>query len=331
MQIEKNTYNALLLDIRGEIFKAQQDISRIVNRQKVEMSWNIGKSIEGYLTSNSRAQYGQKVFEQLASDVGLSIRLLYQMSGFYKTYPTLPSDDGVLNWSHYRELITVNDEEKRKSFEILAIEDSLGAGALQKKIVEGKSLEKIEKPKSLSRKLSVTRGSLFNYKITFDERSSQKFVDCGFNIFTEIETQFNPEDGILSSTKKGEKFEFKKSSFSSKQIHTYKAYVDKVVDGDTLRVSLDLGFKVRHKEILRLAKINAPERGTSGGTKATEFVKKVLSKVEFVVIKTNKIDIYGRYVANIFFLEGESDPQKIATNGIYLNQLLIDEGLAEVM
>ena len=117
----------------------------------------------------------------------------------------------------------------------------------------------------------------------------------------------------------------------TKNLHTYKAYLEKVVDGDTLRVVLDLGFKIYHKEILRLAKINAPERGTTDGDKSTKALEKVLKNVKFLIIKTNKIDIYGRYIADVFFSENdEEDAQKVADEGIYLNQRLVDLGVVEL-
>ena len=46
-----------------------------------------------------------------------------------------------------------------------------------------------------------------------------------------------------------------------------------------------------------------------------------------------KIDIYGRYVADVFFDEtmSQSDPQKIADEGIYLNQLLLNKGSVAIL
>ncbi|MBL6664890.1 MAG: thermonuclease family protein [Rickettsiales bacterium] len=325
------SYDALMQDIRGEVFRVEQNISRMVTRQKVEMSWKIGKAINDYLIGNATSGYGQKLFEQLSVDVGLNARLLYQMSAFHKKYPQLPRDDGVLNWSHYRGLISVEDDEKRKSFEKLAIDNQMGAVALQREISQDKIAVGSTKIVTKALKLNVTRGELFHYNIVSDAKENKKFVDCGFNIFSEVNTPFDSKNGILRSVKKDSEFTFATSDVPAKRAHTYKAVVDKVVDGDTLRVSLDLGFKIRHKEILRLAKINAPERGTTGGTKASDFVCKIIKNLDFVVIKTNKTDIYGRYVADVFFLEGEKDVHKVASEGQYLSQLLVDEGLANIM
>ena len=103
-----------------------------------------------------------------------------------------------------------------------------------------------------------------------------------------------------------------------------------MVDGDTIHVTLDLGFKIRHQEILRLAKINAAESATAAGKKATKVLQESLKDAPFLVIKTNKTDIYGRYVAEVFFgKKGEKDAQEVAKNGVYLNQLLLDLGVVE--
>ena len=79
---------------------------------------------------------------------------------------------------------------------------------------------------------------------------------------------------------------------------------------------------------MRLAKINAAEAKTSDGKKATAALKKILKDAPFLIVKTNKTDIYGRYIADIFF--GEGSEKEVAEGGEYLNQLLLDRGLVEI-
>ncbi len=80
-----------------------------------------------------------------------------------------------------------------------------------------------------------------------------------------------------------------------------------------------------------LAKINAPEAETFEGKKSSDELKKILADVPFLIVKTNKTDIYGRYVADVFLAgKGETDAEKVASEGAYLNQMLIDSGVAEV-
>ena len=325
MQITLNDYEKLLGQVQKTIQETEQNILQNVTRQKVVMCWQIGKIIEEHLLENKRAEYGKKFLSQLAKDTVIAEKALYQMRSFYKTYPTLPASEKDLSWSHYRSLASVKSEETRKYLENLAVENELGSNELQKEIANTKP--RVKKT-TVAKKLTYQRGRLFTYDLVAQEGGN--LVDCGFNIFTEIKTKLPA--GLIESTKKGAAFGLKKSDANLHQRHTYKARLDRVVDGDTIHVTLDLGFKIYHREILRLAKIAAAETGAEGGADATVGLKKILKDVPFLIIKTNKTDIYGRYIADVFFDEAkkEKDPQKVADSGTYLNQLLLDRGLVEL-
>lgn len=70
-----------------------------------------------------------------------------------------------------------------------------------------------------------------------------------------------------------------------------KETVTRVIDGDTFRTS-------SRKHSVRLANVNAPEKGRKGGTKATQQLKSLIQgkKVE---VKTIARDVYGRAVAEV--------------------------------
>lgn len=114
-------------------------------------------------------------------------------------------------------------------------------------------------------------------------------------------------------------------------LHVYQARVLRVVDADTLLVDVDLGFQVHKEQRLRLASVDSPEARTPQGLEATAYVQDQLAAVDFVVVATVKIDLYGRYVAHVFFQPGERDKRLVATKGRYLNQELVDRGLAKPM
>ena len=325
MEITLNDYNKLLNKVQKTIQTTEQNILQAVGHQKVLMCWEVGKIIDEHLLQNARAEYGKKLFEQLAKDTLIAERTLYQMRNFYKTYPEIPKSENALSWSHYRSLVSVKSDEKRKYLEDLTIENGLDSKELRRQVSNAKP--RVQK-KSATKKLTHQRGRLFTYDLVAQEGGN--LVDCGFNIFTEIKTKLPA--GLIESVKKGAAFSLKKSDANLHQCHTYKARLDRVVDGDTIHVTLDLGFKIYHKEILRLAKIAAAETGAVGGAKATAGLKKILKDVPFLVIKTNKTDIYGRYIADVFFDEAkkEKDPQKVADSGTYLNQLLLERGLVEL-
>ena len=45
-------------------------------------------------------------------------------------------------------------------------------------------------------------------------------------------------------------------------MYTYKAKLDRVIDGDTIDVNIDLGFDIQIKKRVRFAGINSPESRT---------------------------------------------------------------------
>lgn len=67
---------------------------------------------------------------------------------------------------------------------------------------------------------------------------------------------------------------------------------------------------------------------TPEGKKADAFVKERISQCPFVVIKTYKDDKYGRYLVDVFYALCEQDSAKVAAQGTFLNQKLLDNRLA---
>ncbi len=136
----------------------------------------------------------------------------------------------------------------------------------------------------------------------------------------------------------------KSSSLKKKdqQLYRYAAQVIKVVDGDTLDLEIDVGFKIRQEHRVRLRGINCPEMSTPQGEEAKKFVVKELHKCAVkkpsgkgqyasrpvVVVQTFKRGLYGRYIVDIYYLPGENNPEAVAQKGKLLNQVLLDKGLA---
>lgn len=80
---------------------------------------------------------------------------------------------------------------------------------------------------------------------------------------------------------------------------TYSATVDRVVDADTIDVTLDLGWRIFFAVRLRVAGIDAPERYTPEGREAMAFVLQMMPVGTSVVIRSYKPDKYGRALADI--------------------------------
>ena len=116
-------------------------------------------------------------------------------------------------------------------------------------------------------------------------------------------------------------------SFSSAEDYR----VTRVVDGDTIVVLIDCGFGIRINQRLRLRNIDTPELTTPKGVKAKQFVESKLKPSPFVIIKTYGSDKYDRYLVDVFYLKGKKDAKRLVEQGKFLNQELLDQGLAKVM
>jgi len=85
----------------------------------------------------------------------------------------------------------------------------------------------------------------------------------------------------------------------------YNAILERVIDGDTIDVTLDLGFDVKlHKQRYRLAGIDTPESRTRNleekalGLKAKERLKELCA--DKLVIQSHGKGKYGRILATPF-------------------------------
>ncbi len=134
-----------------------------------------------------------------------------------------------------------------------------------------------------------------------------------------------------SHTKEGKKAKAKTLIRPDEATYVYKALVERVIDGDTLLLRVDLGFTVWKEQRFRLAEIDCPSIDEPKGREAFEYVRNQMAKVNFVMVKTNKIDIYGRYVAHVFYSLKTDQKDKVFLEGRYLNQELLDKGLAIVI
>lgn len=98
-------------------------------------------------------------------------------------------------------------------------------------------------------------------------------------------------------------------------MYQYKAVVYEVVDGDTFKANVDLGFRVSINEKFRMIGINAPEMNTDAGKQAKDFLAQQIAGAEIEMIVHGQ-DKYGRWLATVY-----KGPQNI-------NQLMIDSGHA---
>ena len=76
----------------------------------------------------------------------------------------------------------------------------------------------------------------------------------------------------------------------------------RVIDGDTIQVAIDVGFKFQTTQILRLVDLDTPERGQPGFNASRAKLQTVLADHRLAV-RTYKQDSFGRWLATVWIGE----------------------------
>jgi len=118
-------------------------------------------------------------------------------------------------------------------------------------------------------------------------------------------------------------------------MYEYNAIIDKVVDGDTVEVNIDLGFDIHYRGRVRLYGINTPERINTPESRIRDLEEKergLAAKARLlelcplgssIVLRTQK-DAHGKYgrILGMLF--------KTVNDEESVNQILLHEGHAMV-
>lgn len=133
----QNLYN----EVREIIASARQNATRSVDFCRVQMYWNIGKRIlETEQGGKDRAEYASYLLKNLAKRLepeygsGFSIRQLEMCRQFYRTYPIANTVCSQLNWSQYKLLISIQDEQKREYYQLEAVNNAWTKRELERQI-----------------------------------------------------------------------------------------------------------------------------------------------------------------------------------------------------
>jgi micrococcal nuclease len=105
-------------------------------------------------------------------------------------------------------------------------------------------------------------------------------------------------------------------------MYLYKAHLQRVVDGDTLDVNVDLGFTAHVVVRLRLYGVDTPEiHGVAhdsaeykAGMAATEHVTEWFADSYECYIRTKKTGKYGRWLAMVWKNEDDVDKTELSLN-----------------
>jgi predicted nuclease of restriction endonuclease-like (RecB) superfamily len=116
MEIKKD----IILQIQQIIANAQSKAIRAVDFERVLMYWQIGKTIfEEEQGGKDRAEYGKYLIKSISEyfqpqlGSGFSLRQLERYRQFYRTFPIASTLRTQFSWTHYKTLISIDNQDKR--------------------------------------------------------------------------------------------------------------------------------------------------------------------------------------------------------------------------
>ena len=120
--LKEEKVNPIFEEIRNLVNRSRERVYSTVNTEMLNLYWNIGKIIMESQQGDERASYGNAVLEKLSEKLtnefgkGFSKRNLERMRKFYIYFPKATTLSSLLSWSHYLELIKIEEEPKRNFY-----------------------------------------------------------------------------------------------------------------------------------------------------------------------------------------------------------------------
>ena len=134
-------YEDIYSKIKETLLSSRNQAYTAVNFAMVQAYWQIGRIIvEHEQGGNMRADYGKSVLQELSARLtedfgkGFSVRTLQQMKKFYVMFPNTNALRSQLTWTHYRLLLSVENEQARQWYMNEAIASAWSSRQLERQI-----------------------------------------------------------------------------------------------------------------------------------------------------------------------------------------------------
>ncbi|MBN2715858.1 MAG: thermonuclease family protein [Deltaproteobacteria bacterium] len=332
-----DSYNLLLDDIANLYEESIGAGVRQRNEQLVASFWEIGDRI---ITGEKRAgiveRYGKKLVLQLSVDLtarfgdGFGRTNMFAIRRFRLTYERDELND-FLTWSHYKTLLSVRDPQIRSALEREVVAQRLSDTRLQEMVRQAKPRKVAQSGEAL---LHPRKGRLHLYRVVTKERRGRKqhLLDCGFNVTRKVRLngikRLSDGDYLASEKVAENEYRFELTECEGGERYCYLAELLDVVDGDTLVLRVDVGFDTFVVERFRLRGIDAPEVQTADGRRAKQYVTRRVKPGSPVLLFTYGCDMYGRYLADVFYSTARVARHPSVATGRFLNLELIENGYA---
>ena len=136
-----NDLSPVVQEIRTVLETARGNVARQVNSELLNTYWNIGRIICEYeQTLPERADYGRQTLRSVSKELtkefgkGFSVSNIQFMRRFYQTYQIQQTVSVKLSWSHYCELLSISDPDKRSFYEKEAVNSGWSVRELKRQI-----------------------------------------------------------------------------------------------------------------------------------------------------------------------------------------------------
>jgi len=128
MEVTNTDYQSLLISISQRYEQGRANIAAYVNTKIVNTYWQIGQYIVVFEQGgNAKATYGKALLENLSKDLslaygkGFSRSNLNYMRLFYQRFPICEEVPHKLSWTHFCELVKIDDPLERSFYQQQAI------------------------------------------------------------------------------------------------------------------------------------------------------------------------------------------------------------------
>lgn len=159
MELKKD----LIQQIQTIITNAKAKAIRSVDTERMLMYWQIGKTIfEEEQQGNDRAEYGKFLLKSISNTfqpqfgTGFSVRQLEMNRQFYRTFPNTNALRSQFNWTHYRTLIRIDNQDK-KDFYIAETEKNNWSARQLERQVNSQLFERLLLSNDVQSVLAVAR------------------------------------------------------------------------------------------------------------------------------------------------------------------------------
>jgi endonuclease YncB( thermonuclease family) len=304
----------------------------LTGRRQVEEAWvstyhETGRLIhEHVLLKEKRADYGAQVYAQLSVDVGVSGRTLRECVQFYRCFP-IWRPVAKFGWNQCRLLCQVGDEARRQALVTEMTQGRLPTVDLKARVrafnaaARRADEEDDSAVKPPPARLVRRRGTPGLFRVV--SRDGALAVDVGFKLYLALTPAQSRglEAGAIVRIADGEIAPAPDAT--ADDLFTYRASVRRVIDGDTLAVTIALPHYAMDEK-LRLRRIDCPEIDTAEGRAAKRYVEALLADATEVTITTSKVDKYDRYLADVHVRRSNGEE-------VFLNNALLKDGHAVPM